>query len=125
MPPYRLELLPDRSVLLWTIDPDFDFERHLSLVAKEATTLLDIHDQRVVYMADARRLQLSHSTMLFAVGMLTKDQKALFQHPQISRIIGIGSSELLRLAFTALGQARYRNLPVTFFQSLDEAFASL
>ena len=65
------------------------------------------------------------SGVVFALSTLTRGDKALFKHPKIRRIIGVGSSDLMQLAFSALTQAQYGNLPVTFYKSVEEAYASL
>ena len=122
---YRLERLPDKPVLLWTVNDGFDIGRDLPRVVSDAIKILDGMDEDVYYMADARKLKLNFGGVVSVLATLTRGELALFKHPRIYKIVGVSNSGLIELAIKALGQMQYGAFRTAFYTSLDEAFAGI
>ena len=122
---YQLEFIQEQQILKWTILEGFKVSHDLPTVVSDAQALLNELSHDVYYFADARKLKMDFSGVVFALGMLAKGQMALFKHPRIIKIVAVGHGDLIEFAFKALEQAQYGHLRVEFHHDSESALDSI
>lgn len=95
---YLIDYVQDDGMVAVTFCSDFDANRELSLVTDDVMAILDQVDGKVIILNqfDAATFNLED---VIEVTTIARNQDAtLFQHPKVSRIVGISNNKIVQLS---------------------------
>jgi hypothetical protein len=121
--PYRIEKLPGESIVVHTMTEQAFFEDNAPLMAHELIGLFDSLPDIVYYISDAKGVEASFGDMVDALGMLTEDEMPVLRHKNIREVLIVTHEGMTAAGANALGWAQYGRIPVSAFETVDEALS--
>ena len=120
---YSIEEISGEPIITVTSFESFDLATDTARSIEDLIKVLDAQPIPVFYISDVRELRVDFSDMVGLLGGVTKGNRALFKHHNLREIIIVTDSKLVNLGAKSLGQKQYGNLPVSVFETPEEAFA--
>jgi hypothetical protein len=118
---YDVQLLSGEPVILVSFSPPFDPLNDVPQAYAKAVELSQSVQTMVFLLSDVSTINLSLDDLINGMAML-KNALPKFKD---YRFIGIGSSDMVKLAARAMRQAQYGNVDVSLFSSLNDALARI
>ena len=120
---YEINVLDDHTAILLTLNSDYDVKNDTQASGDEMLAILDAVDHQLPLIADLRDLKVDFASMVAGLALGTRGPSVVFGHPNISQIVFIADSGLIRIGTKALSQAQYGSIHVMVVDTLEEALA--
>jgi hypothetical protein len=118
---YAVKLLPGEPVIIVSFSLPFDPLNDVPEAYTEAAELSQTLRDTVFLLSDVSAVNLNLDDLINGLAML---RDALPKTKEY-RLIGIGSSDMVKRAAQAMTQAQYGSVDVSLFSSLNDALARI
>jgi hypothetical protein len=118
-----LEKVPDKPIVVLTLQEDFDFARENLEIYAEMMTLIESDHEPVVFIGNMLNVALNLNTLVSGTNFATRGIGALFHHPGVRQIVFVTASKLVDLAAAGLNSPVFGNVHVEVFPTLETALA--
>lgn len=118
-----VEKVPDKPIIVLTIQEDFDFAKENLEIYAEVMTLIESHHESVVFIANMLDVTLNLNTLVSGTNFATRGIGALFHHPGVRQVVFITTSKLVDLAAAGLNSPVFGHVHVKVFPTLETALA--
>ncbi|MBN1428448.1 MAG: hypothetical protein JXB07_08685 [Anaerolineae bacterium] len=122
--PYSLELLlPEKPILIGTINVSFGLKDNLEPYLRELASILDDLDQPVYYIHDIRNLKVKDfQDFLVASSQTFQANIAVVRHPNLKPVV-VSTDLLIKLAIKGINSDVFGNLDWPVFDTKEQALA--
>jgi hypothetical protein len=120
---YQVSTLDDGHILILTLCDDFDIMVEFSPSFTECFEYLEAGPDRVVFISDARQLQLKSFNDLLQGSSMTRSPESarVNKHPKVIKVFTITNSTGIALAAKGLNSASFGFLELGVFSTLEDA----
>jgi hypothetical protein len=125
MSEFTVEKLPDEPiVLVWLssskrLETTDDFEKNRRLF----NDLLDSLEEPIYFIYDLSDVKFELSDVVVGANRGAGSPAGSLRHPNVKEVIAVTKSKLINLAARGLKSAVFGNVPVSIFETRDEALA--
>jgi hypothetical protein len=121
--PYTTSTLDDGRIILMTMDAAFDLHGELIQFSGECATLLDAQPNGAIVIVDGRLRPPNdlNDILQGANATRTQEGKAMFQHPNLRKLLTITTSKALHMTIKGLNSATFGFLEITVFDTPEAA----
>jgi hypothetical protein len=118
MTTFTIEKLPDEPIIVVWLSEDWNEESGSSRVVQQLRELLDSSEEKVFYIGDVRNLRYTISELIQSAQVISK----LLKHPNIiESMMVVEGNPLIKLATEGLKTDVFGNVPVSVYETVDEA----
>jgi hypothetical protein len=121
--PYTTSTLDDGRIILMIMDEKLDFQTEFVQLILECTALLDAATDGAVVIVDGRLRPPNDLNDILQGANVTRtpEGKAMFQHPNLRKILTITTSKALHMTLKGLNSATFGFLEITVFDTPEAA----
>jgi hypothetical protein len=122
MSTYKIERLPGEPILIHTLLEGWSVADDMPVNIDQLIEHLDAADEPLYYIGDlSSGLRLSLQDVILAANRTARGSNALFHHPNLRELLMVTDLKLFELAARGLDSQAFGNVPVSVFQTLEEA----
>lgn len=120
-PPYTLEILPDRPVVLIHPEPGLTIAALIEPGMGDLFHLLDTADRRLFLVVDLREVTADLDGLMRAATWAARGRSPILHHPMLAEAVVISINAIVRMAAKGLATATFGFARVLCFATPDEA----
>jgi hypothetical protein len=119
---YTIQKLPDEPIVVAISHADFSGAEGADMM-DELYATLDAQTEHVYLVSDMSAVNLSVDDMLQGASLVTRGQKPVLLHPNITETIIVATSAFIRLATKGLASPIFGSQHIQVIENLDAALA--
>jgi hypothetical protein len=115
----------DKRVVIATCNDEFEISREITLLIDAIIDLVETQANPVDLIMDIRSASIGIDDVIMAANHARKNERSVFKHPQISRVVCISTSKLVELGAKGINSPVFGNRMIFVAASIDEGLAAL
>jgi hypothetical protein len=125
MSPIEVAWNDDKNVVIATCSDAFQISREITLLIDAIINLVETQTDPVDLIMDIRSASMGLDDIIMAANHARKNERSVFRHPQISRVVVISTSKLVELGAKGINSPAFGNRLIFVAASVEEGLAML
>jgi hypothetical protein len=121
MSAFKVETLPGEPIMVSTLFETWSVSNDLSATVDQLVAHLDAADGPLYYISRFSGLRLTLQDLIVAANQAARGSSALLHHPNLRKLLLVTDLKLFELAARGLDSEVFGNVPVSVFQTFEEA----
>jgi hypothetical protein len=115
----------DKNVVIATCGEEFQISSELGLLIDKIIDLAETQSDVINLIVDMRNASIGLDDVILAANHGRRNERSVFRHPQIKRVVYVSNSKLVELGAKGLSNPVFGNLTVRVAGSVEDGLALL